>query len=523
MSKRVYNILFHTHTVSGLVISVALYVIFFAGSISFFRDDIIAWERQEPIVAHTQMKADFDVLMDTISSRYLLHGRTIRLLQPHQEHDMICSIEPSKNPDAPDEAKTSVYVYLDKDTLEEQSYLSAYTLGEFIYRLHFFAQIPYPYGYLLSGFVAFFFLFAIITGTIVHWKKIVSNFYMFRPQTKLKTIWTDAHTALGVLGLPFQFIFAVTGAVLIIGTIVMLAPASSFIYGNDTATMYRELQGDPEMAVYQGDTVEVDHISYNSLIQQATNGMPDSFVSGLTIENYGDQSMRIRVASIPKSQSALLGLGRVVFDVNGQIIAQSQPAEMGYVVGVNQLLRKLHFGNFGGYAIKALYFIFGMITCFVILSGLLIWVEARDKKSTDPWKRKANDWLANIFLALSLSMYPVTAFIFCVVKWMEPVTNTYAFLSRAYFLPWLILTFVFSLRKSKLYTTKYALLLGAILGFCVPVLNGAITGNWFWLTFHAAKIQLFVVDTFWLLTSLLSLLTCFMMVRNQSRQNRIYS
>lgn len=75
-----------------------------------------------------------------------------------------------------------------------------------------FAQVPYPYGYYLSGFVAFFFLFAILTGIIVHWKKIVSNFYLFRPMAKLKTLWTDAHTALGVIGFPFQFVYAVTGA-----------------------------------------------------------------------------------------------------------------------------------------------------------------------------------------------------------------------------------------------------------------------------------------------------------------------
>ncbi|HAI43900.1 MAG TPA: hypothetical protein DCM40_40295, partial [Maribacter sp.] len=92
-----------------------------------------------------------------------------------------------------------------------KDYVSSYTLGEFLYRLHFFAQLPHPFGYYLSGFVAFFFLFALLTGIIVHWDKIISNFYVFRPMTKLKTVWTDAHTALGVIGFPFQFVYAVTG------------------------------------------------------------------------------------------------------------------------------------------------------------------------------------------------------------------------------------------------------------------------------------------------------------------------
>ncbi|WCC44944.1 hypothetical protein PJW08_01285 [Tenacibaculum finnmarkense] len=41
MSKRNYNVFFNTHTVSGIVISVALYVIFFAGAFSFFKEEII--------------------------------------------------------------------------------------------------------------------------------------------------------------------------------------------------------------------------------------------------------------------------------------------------------------------------------------------------------------------------------------------------------------------------------------------------------------------------------------------------
>ncbi len=186
MSNRIYNVLFHTHTVSGLVISVALYVIFFAGSISFFRDDIIAWERNQPIKAQTQMNADFDQILDTLATRYGdLRGRTINIRQPHQERNVAVTIEPSQDTSATESAKRSVYTYLDTKTYEEGTYYSTYTLGEFIYRLHFFAQIPYPYGYLLSGFVAFFFLFAIVTGLIVHWKKIVSNFYLFRPWAKL--------------------------------------------------------------------------------------------------------------------------------------------------------------------------------------------------------------------------------------------------------------------------------------------------------------------------------------------------
>ncbi|MEM9935869.1 MAG: PepSY domain-containing protein, partial [Bacteroidota bacterium] len=45
MDRRIYNIMFSLHTMSSIIISVAVFVIFFAGTFSFFRDEIVNWER----------------------------------------------------------------------------------------------------------------------------------------------------------------------------------------------------------------------------------------------------------------------------------------------------------------------------------------------------------------------------------------------------------------------------------------------------------------------------------------------
>ncbi|TEB41333.1 PepSY domain-containing protein, partial [Flavobacterium circumlabens] len=122
-----------------------------------------------------------------------------------------------------------------------QTYEESYSLGEFLYRLHFLAQVPYPVGYYLSGFVALFFLFAIVTGVLLHWNKIVSNFYTFRPKEKLKTLWTDSHTALGMIGLPFQFVYAVTGAFFMI-KLLIVAPSVMALYKGDQNKLYDDLE-----------------------------------------------------------------------------------------------------------------------------------------------------------------------------------------------------------------------------------------------------------------------------------------
>ncbi|GAA5029760.1 hypothetical protein GCM10011506_18320 [Marivirga lumbricoides] len=522
MSNRIYNVLFHTHTVSGLVISVALFVIFFAGSISFFRDDIINWEREQPIKENSQMDIDFNTALDSIAARNNLSGRDITIRQIHQERRVMVSATPSKDTTANEADKSRLFFYHDPATHENYSYFQDFTLGEFIYRLHFFAQIPYPYGYLLSGFVAFFFLFAIVTGVIVHWKKIISNFYVFRPWAKLKTVWTDAHTALGLIGLPFQFIYAVTGAVLIIGSSVMLSPVTSLLYDGNSDKMFEDLSTNVKAFTYMHKP-QFYEVDVNELVAKAEQNWEGVYASQVVLQNYGDASMHVIVDVKPENDKQFAGLGQVAYKAaTGEVVFERDPyKETTYIAAVQDFLIKLHYGNFGGYPLKIIYFIFGIITCFVIISGVLIWVEARDKKINTPFKRKANQWVAAIFLAISLSMYPVTAFTFSVVKLFKDANDPqpHLLIFKAFFISWLVLSILFSAKKDNYFTNKYSLLSGSLFGFIVPFANGLITGNWIWKTFNEQQLQIFVVDAFWLITSIISLLV-FFKLKPKAKQNQ---
>jgi uncharacterized iron-regulated membrane protein len=66
MNIRNYNIYFHTHTISGIIICAILYVIFFAGSFSFFKNEIAAWQRGVSYAAHTVDNESYDRLIDSL-------------------------------------------------------------------------------------------------------------------------------------------------------------------------------------------------------------------------------------------------------------------------------------------------------------------------------------------------------------------------------------------------------------------------------------------------------------------------
>ena len=80
MNKRIYNIVFDTHTVTGIVISVALYIIFFAGTLSFLREEIEVWEQNTPMIESSFGTTDFDKLLKELEKEISLYSQNISLI-----------------------------------------------------------------------------------------------------------------------------------------------------------------------------------------------------------------------------------------------------------------------------------------------------------------------------------------------------------------------------------------------------------------------------------------------------------
>lgn len=514
MSNRIYNILFHTHTISGIFISLALYVIFFAGSFSFFRDEINSWERNEPLVQGWKMSdMDFDRVIDSLKTNDTLVNRDISFNQYYDEQRLSLSISPAKNLEekGPKRRRRGTFMYLNTQDMKTYDYRSSYSLGEFLYRLHFFAQLNFygRSGYLLAGIVAFFFLFAVITGVLVHWKKIISNFFMFRPKASIKNLWTDAHTALGILGLPYQFIFALTGVYLIVGTTLMSPAFVKFLYEDNIEKAYDDFGFNPPSYALSGENLQ-SAFSINPFLKQTKEKWPDFDIRSAHIFNYGDQNMHVKFEGKSDFDRKFASSGSITYKVStGEIVSEENPfKDVSYIDGSRAVLQRLHFGDFGGIAVKLIYFIMGIVTCFVIISGVMIWLVARDKKHVSPAKRKFNAWLVWFYLAGCLSMYPVTAFTFLMVKLglQDPSADRVGFIFQTYFWSWLLLTLIFTFMRNNTLTNKYTLILGSVLGLLVPLANGMVTGNWLWVSWASGYSDIFLIDAFWLITSISALL-----------------
>ncbi|KKO92280.1 peptidase [Sphingobacterium sp. Ag1] len=534
MNNRNYNIYFNTHTISGIIICAILYVIFFAGSFAFFRNEIAAWQNNTSYKTYREDHKNVDHLLDSLRGQTNLHGRDITFYM-HREgssayvglsasndsilnKENLAKITPeqkaakknSRRRGGDDDSKNFTYNFANK---KAGDYVQNYDMGEFLFRLHFLAQLNQvpirvgiaPFGYLIAGITAFIFLFALITGLLLHWDKIVSNFFVFRPFSKWKTVWTDMHTALGVIGFPFQFIFAVTGTFLIINSVLAL-PLSKLLYDGDQQKMYQDIGVSAATDFPYTYKPLKKAIAIAPFLDLAKHKWPEADFQRITTKNYADSNMHVVMELEPHFNKSFAGSGLLsVRAADNKVVAEKSPVDdASYADGVRSIIYRLHYGDYGGYPLKMVYFILGVMGCLVIISGILIWLVARDKNNVIPRKRKFNFWAANIFTAICLTMLPVTALTFIAIK-LSPAVNQ-DFIYRVYFYSWLLFSLYYIIRRSIRRTNRETLLVGSILAFFIPLANGFMTGNWIWDTFRNGQRDIFVVDFLWLMIGIIGVI-----------------
>ncbi len=517
MNNRNYNIFFHLHTVSGITITVGLFIIFFGGAFALFRQEIGDWETGKYQAVKTAAvkseTADYNRIMDSIAKNVpSLYGRNVYVYSEGTSDKQAVYISGSVNPKTDSLGKIIHEYQVNPKDYALMGHEDSFSLGELLYLLHFYYQLD-RIGYYISGLVALFFFLAIVTGILVHWQKIKSNFFVFRPKQKLKTVWTDAHTALGVIGLPFQFIYALTGCMFGLG-IVVAGSNAVWIYNGDTAKMYDDVIREASSADTLGkeQTYVVD---YNKLVSETTNKWKDFKVDRLHVEFYGSKTMKVEVSGSESIRERFLGQGSVTFRAEtGKELRVKAPGNMGYYDDVWSSVRRLHYAQFGeigtfsAYLLKVVYFLMAFLTCFVIISGVLIWLEARNKKNITEKKRRYNERVGSIYLAICLSMLPITAAGFILSKVLpENLSGSReAILNYSFFLGWLVLSILLARKRNKAFTNKFCLLTGGVLGLLIPVVNGISSGNWFWRTWNSGEYGIFSVDVIWLCIGIICLL-----------------
>lgn len=370
------------HTWGGLVFGWLLFAIFLTGTLAVFDKEIDVWMRAE-LPAHR------------ISQGEALQRALAYLEARHPQAERWNIGLPSER--APSlsvstgEPRRGGGEQLDPRSGEPLAVRET-AGGGFFFRFHFTLDLPRNIGIWLVGLAAMVMLAALVSGILIH-KKFFKEFFTFRPG-KGQRSWLDGHNASAVLLLPFHLMITYTG--LVIFFLIYMPAAVDALYG-DREAFGRAMRGAPAeqqggAPEARGERREPGQISGRGerprtapapladlapILAEAERQMGP--LSGLSIENPGRRDARIEVRPILGNRIELTKGRSMLFDgVSGELLrapAESRPSQL-----TQRVMAGLHFAQFGGYPMRWLYFLCGLVSSAMIATGLVLFCVKRRRK-----------------------------------------------------------------------------------------------------------------------------------------------
>ncbi len=485
LPPRDYKLSWDAHSVTGIVIGLALFVIFATGALILFRGEIRKWE--EPALrAQSGERMSIDAMTQPVLDSLSREGESpsyLYMALPEGRHDnlfMYATGEGMKStPDAWVNPTTGDWVRTPNQS----------TVTQTLYYLHFFYQFG-RWGLYLAGLVGLFGLLAVVTGTAVHLGRIVKDFFQFRPGKTLRVAWADAHKVLGTIGLPFQTMYVFTGAYFGLVGLVAL-PYVSLLFDGNEGDYYREAgYYAPKVQADSAASASADRPRFERLAARAERVWPDFEPETMVVRNMGQPDSRVEV--IGRRHGAVFGgTGSMVFHgVTGEELLREPPGEANALNEAVMSMEMLHFATFGGTALKILFFLLAIASCAVILTGNLTWLEVRDTEN-----RLVNRMLARLTAGVATGFLPAVAVMFLADRSLPiDLPQLDWWIDLCFFGSWGLATLYALLRPNVARTHRTLLTVGGGLTLLVPIANGFTTGAWPWTAWAAGQWAVLGID-----------------------------
>jgi len=233
-------------------------------------------------------------------------------------------------------------------------------------------------GLWIVAFATMAMLVALVSGVVTH-KRIFKDFFTFRAK-KGQRSWLDAHNAVAVLTLPFQFMIAYTGIVISSVSLMPAPVVATYGAGMEAVRQHlAELEGEDRLA-RSGVAQAVPALEPIVARAEALIGQT---ARAIVIRNPEDGAMRIGVygwnedADTFRNISATTGMAE--FSADGELLRVRAPGDVlgGAPSLTRQVMGDLHMAKFGGLAVQWLYFLCGLAGAAMMGTGAVLFMVKR--------------------------------------------------------------------------------------------------------------------------------------------------
>lgn len=354
------------HTWAGVLLGGLLLAIFWTGSLSVFDREIDRWMQPDTRLPAPPSEFSLDQLV-------LPHARRLAQDAPVWSISLPTSRAPTLQLDYQRPHQDAVRRHINPHTGELLADQGSWGGTRFIFPFHFSLQLGWrSIGYWLVGAAGMGMMVLLVSGVVAH-RKLIAEFFTFRPRKRLQRSLLDLHNLTGVLVLPFHFAISLSG--LIIFYAIYFPGVTQALYPQGRAQLQMEALGNYSRPA---SGLKADSASLDAMLSSAREAWESSGKHAqayfVRVWHPGDRNAYVEVRR-SHAREVTMNADRLTFDgTTGELLHQHSAAP---VAGVQRFLTGLHFIQFDHWTLRWLYFIGGLSGCVLIGTGLLFWSGSR--------------------------------------------------------------------------------------------------------------------------------------------------
>ena len=414
------------HTWTGIVSGMALFIAFYAGALTVFKEPLARWA-SPPSTLQAVPLADAQALIARAVPANPALARDFTLhLHDHEDVPGRLSWQVRDGQaDDHDETSTRHYVAtLQADGSTATHQVQPSPLAGFIDVLHRVVGLPVdsdPNRWLM-GVVSALYALALLSGVVVLLPSLVKDFFALRVGRNLKRMWLDAHNVVGIVSLPFHIVMALTAVV--------------FAFHDQIYDVQNPLLHDGKWgsAFARGAAQPVPTpprdlstlLTPQQLVAAARAVSPGFEPSSLQYQQLTTPRAVVRVwgkdaaALSPRARGGFVALDPYSGKVQTRDFMPGQQSTPNLWISS---FFALHMAAFGGAAVQWLYFLLGLAGAWLFYSGNLLWVETRRKRlardGSTPAQRRDTRLMAAATVGVSLGCVCGISLMLLGARWLH--------------------------------------------------------------------------------------------------------
>ncbi|MBI1907069.1 MAG: PepSY domain-containing protein [Rhodocyclales bacterium] len=418
------------HTWTGIVAGMALFIAFYAGAITLFKEPLARWAAPPSAIHGTALPLnEAPALIARTLQDHPATAKDFRLHLKPAEHlpaGLAWELH-GEGADDHDHASARHYVATLEDGAAKIAETHPSSLAGFIDVLHRVVGLPVDsdLNRWIMGIVAALYAVALVSGVIVLLPSLVKDFFALRVGRNLKRMWLDAHNVVGIVSLPFHVVMALTA--------VVFAYHDGFYYIQDKlihdgkwATAFA--RGGPPGAEPPRDPASMRPPA--ELLAGVRALSPSFEPTALQYLNVTGPRAAVRVwGHDPSAHSPRFMGGFVAVDPYGGRVMNADflPGRQNLPNATLGSFFALHFGTYGGALVQWIYFLLGLAGAWLFYGGNLLWVETRRKKAArncdasgaPPEQRRDVRWMAAGTVGVCLGAVCGISLTIVAAKWLH--------------------------------------------------------------------------------------------------------